>query len=229
VSFTIPEHSTKRARAERFGRELKRAMKTRDVGTRTVAEAVGGSRTSVMYWRTGRMLPRLETARKLAAALDWPRIETLALELRRKLCQVDQVAFVDDSGSDNRVFCSASCQRVAEKLRMGSTVDKRAAVAERRLSAQQQAVAAYCDGCEPSGRCVTADCALRPVSPLPLVDARIDIEPVRSRRRNRWEGSHEADSERQRRTWAGYTPEERQARIERAAAASKVARGLVPA
>jgi DNA-binding XRE family transcriptional regulator len=229
VSYLIGQTSTKRDRAIRFGRELERAMKTRNVGTRPIAEALGSSRTSIMYWRTGRMLPRMETARRLAAALDWPRLETLAAELRRKRCQVDQIEFVDDSGSDNRVFCSASCQRVSEKLRIGSTVDKRAAVAERRLVVHQQAVAAYCRACEPSGRCVTADCPLRPISPLQLFASQIDIDPVESRRRNRWDDHREADSVRQTGVWARYSPEERQARIDRAAAASRAARGLVPA
>jgi transcriptional regulator with XRE-family HTH domain len=157
VSYTIPEHSLKRDRALRFGRALERAMKRRDVGTRTVAEAIGSGRTAVMYWRTGRMLPRIETARRLAAALDDEGLATLALELRRKRCLVDQVDFIDDSGSDNRVYCSPSCQRLAEKKRIGSTVDKRAAVAERRLDIHRVAVEAYCRGCEPEGRCHDAN------------------------------------------------------------------------
>lgn len=229
MTHLIAEHSTKRDRAIRFGRALERSMKRRDVGTRTVAEALGSSRTTVMYWRTGRLLPRIETVRRLAAALDDEALVTVALELRGKRCETCDVAFVDDSGSDNRRYCSASCQRVAEKKRVGSTVDKRAAVAERRLVDHQRAVADYCNGCEPSGRCVTADCPLRPVSPLPLFADRLDVDPVTSRRRNRWEGSHEADSRRQTDIWARYTPEERQARIDRAAEASKRARGLVPA
>ena len=229
MSYLIPEHSTKRDRAIRFGRELTRAMRARDVGSRAVAEAVGSGRNSVRHWRDGRMLPRLDTARKLAEALDWPRLAALADELRRKACPIDGLTFVDDSGSDNRLYCSPACQRVAEKQRVGSTVDKRAAIAERRLLAHQRAVADYCAGCEPSGRCVTADCPLRPVSPLPLFDSRLDIEPVRSRRRNRWEGTGADDSARQTAVWARYTPEERQARIDKAAEASKRARGLVPA
>jgi len=231
VSHTIGEHSTKRDRAIRFGRELDKAMKARDVGRRPLAQALRSSQTSIMYWRTGRMLPRLETARKLAAALDWPRIESLALELRQKRCQVDEVLFVDDSGSDNRVYCSPECQRVSEKLRMGSSIDKRAANAERRLTVHQRAIAAYCAGCEPEGRCVTPECALRPVSPLPLFAGRIEIAPVQSRQ-NGWlhsENRAAAASSAQKDIWARYTPEERQARIEKTAHASKVGRGLLPA
>lgn len=229
MTFPIPSSSPKAARAERFARELNRAMKARDVGARPVVEAIGTGRSAIRLWRSGRGLPRLETCGRLAAALDWPRLEALGRELRTKACEVDGLPFVDDTGSDNRRFCSPSCQRVAEKKRLGSTVDKRAAVAERRLLAHQAAVAAYCAGCEPSGRCVTADCALRPVSPLPLFERRLDVDPAASRRRNRWENHREADSARQTGVWARYSPEERAARIARAAEASKVARGLVPA
>jgi hypothetical protein len=55
VTYTIPLQSTKRDRAIRFGRELERAMKRRGVGRRPVAQALGASETSVMYWRTGRI------------------------------------------------------------------------------------------------------------------------------------------------------------------------------
>jgi DNA-binding XRE family transcriptional regulator len=148
VTHVIPDTSRKRDGALQFGRELVRAMKKRGIGTRTLADPLGASRTSVMYWRTGRILPRLETAQRLAQALDWPRLVSLAVEFRRKRCLVDDVEFVDDSGSDNRLYCSDSCQRVAEKRRRGSTIDKRAGNAERRLTVHQRAVAAFCAGCE---------------------------------------------------------------------------------
>ena len=40
---------------------------------------------------------------------------------------------------------------------------------QRALTAHQAAVEAMCRSCEPEGRCRTSACALRPVSPLPLV------------------------------------------------------------
>src|SRR6185369_15309505 len=119
-----------------------------------------------------------------------------------------------DSGSDNRLYCSASCQRVTEKKRIGSTVDKRAANAERRLTVHQAAVAAYCAGCEPGGRCVTPECALRPVSPLTLFASRLDVPVVLPKPHNGYREPG-ADSARMQRTWDAYTPEERQARIAR--------------
>lgn len=234
MTHTIPISSTKRDRAIRFGRELERAMKKRGISARVLNETLGrkgnggGSRTTIMYWRTGRILPRIETARLLAEALDAPVLATLAIELRRKSCIVCATEFVDDSGSDNRVYCSASCQRVKEKMRVGVDRRQRAAIAERRLIVHQRAVAAFCASCEPSGRCVTPECDLRPVSPLPLFEKRSELEIARPRPHNGYRAPG-ADSRRMKGIWERYTPEERATRIGRAAEASKRARGLLEA
>lgn len=230
MSHLIAPGSTKSDRAIRFGRELDRAMRARGVGRRTVAEALGASGTSVMYWRTGRMLPRQETARRLAEALDWSRLATLAAELRRKACLLCGTEFVDDSGSDNRAYCTRLCQRTRQKSLVGTDRRTRAAVADRRLRGHQLAVAAFCGACEPSGRCVAPDCELRSVSPLPLFDDRLAIDPVVAKPHN---GYREPGTQRlaTAAVWARYQPGERAARIARAAAASRKARGLdeVPA
>jgi len=89
-------------------------------------------------------------------------------------------------------------------------------------------VAAFCAGCEPEGRCVTADCALRPVSPLPLLEHRREIVPVRPSPHNGYRASGQQAAI-VAAVWARYTPEERAARIVCAAEASRLARGLVPA
>lgn len=224
----IPAGSLKHDKAVRFGHELQRAMKARGVGLRTIAAATGMGRNAIHNWRDGRNLPRIESCRKIAEALEWPRLATLGEDLRRRVCPVDQRPFLDDSGSDNRVYCSASCQRVTEKMRTGSTVDKRAANAERRLTVHQAAVAAYCAECEPGGRCVTAECALRPVSPLTLFASRLDVPLVQPAPHNGYREPG-ADSARMSAIWARYTPEERAQRIAKTAHASKVGRGLVPA
>jgi len=226
MSVTIPEGSLKSDRAVRFGNELKKALKARGVGMRTVSEATGMGRNAVHNWRDGRNLPRIESCRKIAEALDWPRLAELGISLRQKACDVDGVTFLDNSGSDNRRYCSASCQDVAEKRRKGTPAPQRGAAAERRLLVARRAIAAYCNGCEPSGRCVTAECALRPVSPLPLYDGRLDVPIVQPRPHNGYREPG-VDSARMRRVWAAYTPEERQARIDRTAERSRQGRGLV--
>lgn len=50
MTHLISVGSTKKARAQRFGHALERAMKARDVGTRPLAEALSASRTTIMYW-----------------------------------------------------------------------------------------------------------------------------------------------------------------------------------
>ena len=226
MTHLIAEGSRKRDRAVRFGRALERAMKARNVGSHTIADAMGMSRSSVTNWRNGRVLPRLETARRLALALEAPGLESLAAELRRRACLVDGVEFVDDSGSDNRLYCSPGCQDVAQKKRVGVDRRTRAAMAERRLVVHERAVDAYCRGCEPSGRCVTPECALRPASPLPLREAMREGEPVLPKPRNGYRDS-DGDRRRARAVWARYTPEQRAGRIDKAADASVRARGLV--
>lgn len=225
MTHLIPIVSTKSDRAIRFGSELDRAMRTRSVGKRPLAAAIGASETSVMYWRTGRILPRLATAEKLAEALAWTRLAGLARELRAKSCQTCGTRFVDDSGSDNRRYCGLSCRSVKRKSVVGVDRRQRAAIAERRLLAHQRAVGEYCLGCEPDGRCRTADCALRPVSPLPLYGAPPDIVALGpSLAHGRRAPGAQAASMRS--MWARYTPNERAERLARMQSASRVARGL---
>lgn len=231
MTHVIAVGSTKKERAVRFGKALERAMKARDVGSRPLAEALGSSRTTIMYWRTGRILPRLDTTHAIAAALDAPALVGLMVELRTKRCQVDDVAFVDDTGSDNRTYCSSSCQRVGRKRLAGRDTRASAIRAERALARHRIAVEAFCRQCEPDGWCAAPECELRPVSPLPLVSERADIVPLVHSKRNGYADPdrRRRQSERQARTWAAMSPEDRRARIERAAEASKLARGLVPA
>ena len=225
MSYLIPPRSTKTDRANRFGPELERAMKARGVGRRAVAKALGSSDTSVMYWRTGRMLPRIETARRLAEVLNRPSLAALASELRRKRCLVDDVEFVDDSGSDNRRYCSLACRSVAGKGRVGVDRNQRAAIAERDLVGHQRAVAAFCLSCEPAGRCAGGSCPLRPVSPLPLLPTGDALPVLRPSPRNgyRAPGQQSAIVSG---VWARMSPEDRALRVARAAAASRAARGI---
>jgi transcriptional regulator with XRE-family HTH domain len=170
MTYAIPASSPKAARAEVFGAELTRAMKARGIGTRTVADRAGSGRTAVMYWRTGRMLPRYETALRLADALSWPKLATLAADARRKTCVVDGREFVDDSGSDNRRYCSEDCHIVADKARAGRPTRAVAVKAERRAERLANAVAAMCRSCEPEGICRQPSCPLRAVSPLRCIE-----------------------------------------------------------
>ena len=133
MSVLLADDSPKRPLAQRFARHLNTAMKRRGVGSRTLAAAVGTGRTSVTNWRRGNTLPPTENARKLAAALDAPKLVDIIREVRTKTCDVCGTPFLDETGGYNRRFCTDACRKVAEKMRDGVPVRKRAAVAERRL------------------------------------------------------------------------------------------------
>ncbi|MGH2465415.1 MAG: helix-turn-helix domain-containing protein [Candidatus Limnocylindrales bacterium] len=110
----------------------------------------------------------------------------------------------------------------------------------RQLEVVQASVDAMCAGCEPLGVCRTPECALRPVSPLPLA-LRPDLtadEPIRpegpwgpanrermtaaiaaaSQRRWARDGEREAQSARMRARHAAATPEEHAAWVGRISA-----------
>jgi hypothetical protein len=111
-----------------------------------------------------------------------------------------------------RIYCSPGCQRVAEKMRVGSTIDKRAAVAEKRLTLHVRAVGAFCLSCSPDG-CTEPTCELRAVSPVPLALDDVHVGRAVSRGTGRRDPARVAASTAA--TWAGYTPEQRAARVAR--------------
>ena len=116
------------------------------------------------------VVPRLDTARRLADLLDWPRLTEIIVASRTYTCVVCPRTFVYD-GMGPRRYCSSACQTVVDKMRLGRPVRVMAVRAERALALHATAVAAFCKTCEPDGQCKTRDCELRSVSPLPLVFA----------------------------------------------------------
>lgn len=108
--------SGRRVAASRFGAELRRAMVARKVGALRLAEAVGSGTSAIAVWRSGDNLPRTDTAQRLAEALRWPRLLTLAREGRVGTCERCGTSFVNEGGSPKR-FCTAECRYVAVMLR----------------------------------------------------------------------------------------------------------------
>lgn len=175
MSYLLPPDSSMRVQAVAFGRELRRAMKARGLGSRSLGVKVGYGRTNICQWLAGNTLPRAEKAAILAEVLDWPRLEHLVVRARTGACATCGGPFVNESGGPKR-YCSSRCLRVADKKRGTDPARLRADIAERHLvQARNQlplyrdAVAAFCRSCEPGGVCHMAYCELRPVSPLPLI------------------------------------------------------------
>lgn len=166
----LSAESPRRKAAREFGAELGTALVRRKVSKHGVARQCGVVRSALANYLTGSNLPRLDTARRLADLLDWPRLTELIVASRTYTCAVCPRTFVYD-GMGPRRYCSATCQTVVDKMRLGRPVRAIAVRAERALALHATAVAAFCKTCEPDGQCKTRDCELRSVSPLPLVFA----------------------------------------------------------
>lgn len=189
MTFTIPEGSPKAAKAAEFGRELVRACQARDVSFNELERVAGVGHTTLDSYRRGLILPRTEPALALAEALQWPKLAELIRRFRtfpcaRKGCPK---TFTNDGGNQ-KAYCSEMCRRIAENVRMASRRARQAShtgsgrraaqeiqllksglrIADERNVMLVQAIEAMCHGCEPEGACRTADCPLRPFSPLPL-------------------------------------------------------------
>lgn len=159
--------------AQRLGREIRKALRTKGLRLRELERAGIGTHGSLGQIALGYALPRLDIAERLAEILDAPAVLEIVLAGRRGYCEVCGREFIDE-GAGPRKLCSELCKRIGTKRRAGDS-RVRAAMAERDLSAvrgelarHREAVAQFCKGCEPDGICRTASCSLRSLSPLPL-------------------------------------------------------------
>lgn len=174
MAIPLRADSARRVFARQFADELTRAMRVRKVGRDTLGAALGmkDGASMIAHWRSGEGLPRVETAARLAGALDAPLLLEIARAGRAGTCGGPGCAktFINEGGSPKR-YCSTRCRSAAAKLReWGGSKAQRADNAERRLAEHQSAVASCCAVCEPGGLCHQPRCALRPVSPLPVTD-----------------------------------------------------------
>ena len=171
MTVAISADSPRRAAAERFAAELRRAMQVRGVGRRRLAECMGMSSASLIaQWRSGNTLPRLDGTIELARVLKWPRLVELVRVARVRHCAWVECGreFVNEGGGPKR-YCTDGCRLADERVRnaQGDT-RTRAARATREADALKSSVASMCRACEPQGYCENSGCSLRAVSPLPL-------------------------------------------------------------
>lgn len=161
--------SDRLAGARRFGLELRRAMAERKVTQRGLARDHAFGRTRIVNWVQGDSLPSVETADRLADVLMWPRLSDLARAARERTCDGCGRPFVVESPTPTR-YCSVECRRFRAKARAARDLSR--ATMERRVNRYQDAVAAMCAACEPSGVCRTPDCPLQIAGVSPLAVAR---------------------------------------------------------
>lgn len=155
--------------------ELRRAMLARGVTYSALAATTGTPRPTIANMTRGTSLGPHETVVRLAEYLDWDPLVKASLAARLRTCEVCGREFYADQRRA-RKFCSVRCNSTAViRRRKVKQREERALSSQAkgaRLALFQEAVAAYCRGCEPEGLCRDAACALRPCSPLPLARQR---------------------------------------------------------
>lgn len=116
--MTVPlsPGSSRHSAAVAFGAELRRAMTARKASSKRLALAAHVTLSGIGNFKSGLNLPRLETAERLAIALDWPRLAAIAREARTAPCVRCGREFVNPGGKPKR-FCSVECREVDAQLR----------------------------------------------------------------------------------------------------------------
>jgi len=187
--------------ARRFADELRRSMAEHKVGQVRLAKLVGCASSAVAQWRMGRNLPRLDTAIRLAECLSNEKLTTIVREARTGRCLRCGAPFLNEGGAPKK-YCGERCLTIAAKIRnvLGDRTPARKKLTAMRadLKATQEAltelqvsVEEMCRSCEPAGYCRTAECPLRPVSPLPLAFGIKEV-PLATRAPGAWSPEHRA-------------------------------------
>jgi transcriptional regulator with XRE-family HTH domain len=166
-----------------FARLFREAVEANGSSYGGVARALGVSKQNAREWATGTRLPRLETAAKLADALNEPALLAAVQVARTRVCRNCKARMVVNTS--RRLFCSEECN-LLYRAKTGKAVPRKPlTVIEDRLDTYKAAVEAFCQSCEPGGVCRTVECELRPVSPLPCLIGK--VEPAApDARRGRW-------------------------------------------
>lgn len=94
-------------------------MTERRIGTKTLAPQCHVAPSAIGLYRAGRNLPTMETADRLAQALDWPTLRDLAQNGRRSTCVLCGRGIVTEGGRP-RLYCGPECQWLAVKRAQGN-------------------------------------------------------------------------------------------------------------
>jgi hypothetical protein len=187
VTATYAPDHPRFAYAQRFAAQLNAALRRRKVRPYHVYRAIGGGFSAYLFkaWQDGTAIPTMDKAVKLAEFLDWPSLLEITREARTGVCQRRGcgAAFITEGGR-TRKYCSARCRNLvheydlryshAKRKKLGDDQAEQLRLSrgheatEAELVEHRAAVAMFCRQCEPEGICQTPECALRPVSPLPL-------------------------------------------------------------
>src|SRR3990167_8674424 len=117
MTHTIPPDSPKAVKAAAFGRELVAACQKRRIPLKELERITGVGHSSLDNYRRGLILPKVEVAKALAAALDWPRLATMIVAARTFPCARSGCGrtFRNDTGASRR-YCSSACQAISANV-----------------------------------------------------------------------------------------------------------------
>ena len=152
-----------------FAAALSQAFDRNNTTSSTLAKELRISYHRVHYWAKGRSMPSYQMAMLIANHLSDDQFMRAVTELHKRTCVNCGSQYMQDSSQGRSFLCSPRCRVENERVRSksGKSVISQAVFKEK--NPYKLAVKKFCMGCEPSGVCVTASCALRPVSPLPLL------------------------------------------------------------
>ena len=151
-----------------FGRYLRRHIRARGFLQKDLAAALGTHPCVIANWVQGRTFPSLAHAVELADVLGDERILAYARKLRRTSCVECGREFIDTTMQLKAQFCCMAHTATHWKRKQRERTASAYKADRHRLALYVESVDRHCRSCEPRGVCVTAECPLREVSPLPL-------------------------------------------------------------
>jgi len=155
-------------RRKYFAAELKKALDRNNLTAPQLAQEAGIKYSRVHHWVSGRSMPSIHVIQQICDLLGDEEIMIATVRVNTRICSNCSKEYIQESSQGRSFLCGPECRQQSNRLKskIGKSSIQLAQYVpqdEYRLS-----VDAYCKGCEPAGVCVTPECALRPVSPLPL-------------------------------------------------------------
>jgi transcriptional regulator with XRE-family HTH domain len=155
--------------AQKFALALRTAMTQSGIGVLQLSALTGIHNTTLSGYRNAHRVPDLPRADRLAEVLDSPKLRDVVRQtFERKCIRCSKTFLTDGRNISRRRFCGRTCRTMTAREHTGRPTPKfeKLGPVVKRL---EMAVAEFCGGCEPEGVCRDSGCALRAVSPLPLI------------------------------------------------------------
>lgn len=166
-SLAVHAVQARRDNGGTFGDTLRQAMTSRGYSLASFSRATGIAISTVSYYLKSGRIPTMARADLFAEILDTPQIAIVAFRaLQRRCKRCGRKFHAEAQNRHHTVYCGNTCRTAAHRARA-----RKVEVTNRRVRTRkmERAIEAHCRWCEPSGICREPTCALRGVSPLPLI------------------------------------------------------------